>query len=368
MSSRTLIEIANHLQAIVVGDPNIAIDRVRPFDEAGPGDVSLAADIGYLTRLAESRASAFIVPERLPQGAILIDGLNYLITPKPKLAFARIIQLLHAPPYKSLGIHQKAIIGQDSKIGADPSIYPGVIIGNQCAIGDRVTVYPGTVIGDNVIIGDDTVIHGNVTIYDRSELGSRVIIHGGAVIGADGFGFVPDEQGHNVKILQTGNVVLEDDVEVGANCCIDRATFGSTILRRGVKLDNLIQVAHNCALGEDTVVAAQVGLSGSTTVGSHVIIAGQAATNQHVTINDNVIVGGQTGVTKDVAAGKFVAEPRRKTTTSGSALRFWLRDCRNYSIELRSWKKDWNCRRASRKSRKIKEPRKVLRIIRWKQY
>jgi UDP-3-O-[3-hydroxymyristoyl] glucosamine N-acyltransferase len=163
------------------------------------------------------------------------------------------------------------------------------------------------VIGDNVVIGSDTTLHGNVTVYEDCELGRRVIIHSGTVIGADGFGFVPDEQGKQIKILQTGNVVIEDDVEVGANCCIDRATFGSTVLRRGVKLDNLIQVAHNCALGEDTVVAAQVGLSGSTTVGRHVVIAGQAATNQHVTINDNVIVGGQAGVTKSVAAGKFVA-------------------------------------------------------------
>src|SRR5581483_11274010 len=199
------------------------------------------------------------------------------------------------------------LIGTDTRIGAEPSVYPGVVIGRGCVLGDRVTIHPGSVIGDDVVIGDDTTLYGNVTIYEKCQIGSRVIIHGGTVIGADGFGFVPDENGAQVKIPQTGNVVIEDDVEIGANCCIDRATFGSTVLRRGVKLDNLIQVAHNCALGEDTVVAAQVGLSGSTTVGRHVIIAGQAATNQHVTINDNVVVGGQAGVTKDVKAGLFVA-------------------------------------------------------------
>jgi UDP-3-O-[3-hydroxymyristoyl] glucosamine N-acyltransferase len=307
MFSRSLIEVANYVQARLTGDNQVMVSRVQPFDIAGPGDIALASDVGYLTRLGESRASAFIIPERLPQGAELVDGLNYLVSSRPKLAFARAIELLHGQSRIPSGVDASAVIGSDTTLGKELSIYPGVVIGRGCSIGDRVSIYPGTVIGDNSRIGSDTTLYANVTVYDDCEIGRRVIIHGGTVIGADGFGFVPDEQGRQFKILQTGNVVIEDDVEIGANCCIDRATFGSTILRRGVKLDNLIQVAHNCALGEDTVVASQVGLSGSTTVGNHVVIAGQAATNQHVTINDNVVVGGQAGVTKSVAAGKFVA-------------------------------------------------------------
>ena len=307
MFARTLGQVANYINARLSGNPDVMISRVQPFDTAEHSDLALASDIGYLTRLTESRASAFIIPETLPQGAVLVDGLNYLVSSRPKLAFARAIELLHGQSRIATGVAVAAIVGADTTLGKELSIYPGAIIGRKCSLGDRVTIYPGTVIGDNVIIGSDTMIYANVTIYDGCEIGRRVIIHGGTVIGADGFGFVPDEQGRQFKILQTGNVILEDDVEVGANCCIDRATFGSTILRRGVKLDNLIQVAHNCALGEDTVVASQVGLSGSTTVGHHVVIAGQAATNQHVTISDNVVVGGQAGVTKSVAAGKFVA-------------------------------------------------------------
>lgn len=170
-----------------------------------------------------------------------------------------------------------------------------------------MTLYPGVVIGNRCSIGDDTIIHANVSIYDDCSIGSRVIIHAGSVIGADGFGFVADEEGHQVKVLQLGRVIIEDDCEVGANCSIDRGGFSDTVLRRGVKLDNLIQVGHNTDIGEDTVVAALAGFSGGTRIGRRCVIAGQAGTNEHITIGEGSTIMGRTTVTKSVPAGSVLA-------------------------------------------------------------
>ncbi|HWO02450.1 MAG TPA: UDP-3-O-(3-hydroxymyristoyl)glucosamine N-acyltransferase, partial [Blastocatellia bacterium] len=185
--------------------------------------------------------------------------------------------------------------------------HPRVTIGRGSIIGDRVTLQSGVVIGDDCRVGDDALIHPNVSIYSGCEIGRRVIVHAGTVIGSDGFSFVPDENGHQVKLLQLGRVIIEDDCEIGANCAIDRGGFDDTILRRGVKLDNLIQVGHGCEIGEDTVVAALVGFAGGTVVGRGCVFAGQAGTNHHITIGDGVTVIGQAGVTKNVAAGSVIA-------------------------------------------------------------
>ena len=185
-------------------------------------------------------------------------------------------------------------------------VYPRVTIGEDCRIGDRVTLHPGVVIGDRVEIGDGSEIFPNVTIYDRTVIGRSCRIHSGTVVGSDGFSFTPDENGHQFKLLQIGRVVIEDEVEIGANCCIDRAGFGETRLRRGSRFDNLIQIGHNVEIGEDTVVAALAGFSGGTRVGRNCIIAGQIGTNQHITIGDRVIVTARTGVTKSVEPGRVV--------------------------------------------------------------
>jgi UDP-3-O-[3-hydroxymyristoyl] glucosamine N-acyltransferase len=199
------------------------------------------------------------------------------------------------------------IVGDGTALGKELSIHPRVTIGRDAVIGDRVTLHPGVVIGDRCSVGDETVIHANVSIYRDCEVGKRVIVHAGTVIGADGFGFVADEDGRQMKLLQLGRVCIEDDCEIGANCAIDRGGFGDTVLHRGVKLDNFIQVGHNCVIGEDTVVAALTGLSGGTRVGRRCVIAGQVGTNQHVTIGDDSTVTGQAGVTKHVRPGAFVA-------------------------------------------------------------
>jgi UDP-3-O-[3-hydroxymyristoyl] glucosamine N-acyltransferase len=302
ISMKTLAELAQIIKAEVVGDPNSVVQRARPFKLASEGDLTLAADAAYRARINESRATAVIV------GVAINDAkCNLLIAANPKLAFARAIQALHSVEPIATGVSDDLVLGQGSTLGKDPSIHPRVTIGRDSIVGDRVTLHSGVVIGNDCRVGDDAVIHPNVVMYSGSEIGRRVIIHAGTVIGADGFGFVPDEDGRQFKLLQLGRVIIEDDCEIGANCAIDRGGFGDTILRRGVKLDNLIQIGHGCEIGEDTVVAALVGFSGGTTVGRGCVFAGQAGTNHHTAIGDGSTIVGKAVVTKDVRAGAVIA-------------------------------------------------------------
>ncbi|HXG92770.1 MAG TPA: UDP-3-O-(3-hydroxymyristoyl)glucosamine N-acyltransferase [Blastocatellia bacterium] len=296
----TLGRLAEIIKAELIGDPEAVIRRAQSFDAAQEGDITFATGT-YCERINESRATAVIVADKIPDA-----NCNLLIASNPKLAFARAIQALHAEAYLPIGISDDLIIGKGSALGRDLSIHPRVTIGRNSVIGNRVTLHPGVVIGDDCRVGDDTVIHPNVSIYDRTEIGNRVIIHAGTVIGADGFGFVPDEEGRQVKLLQLGCVIIEDDCEIGANCAIDRGGFKDTILRRGVKLDNFIQVGHNCEIGEDTVVAALTGFSGGTRIGRRCVIAGQVGTVEHVTIGDGAIITGKAVVTKDVRGGAVI--------------------------------------------------------------
>jgi UDP-3-O-[3-hydroxymyristoyl] glucosamine N-acyltransferase len=297
-----LAELAKLIKADLIGKPDADVSRARPFELASEGDVTLALNTAYVARIDESRATAIIVSK-----PITGSTHNLLVACDAKLAFARAIEALHKVEYNPIGVSGELIAGAGTVLGKDLSIHPRVTIGRDSIVGDRVTLHPGVVIGDGCSIGDDTVIHANVSIYRECSIGSRVIIHAGAVIGADGFGFVPDEQGHQVKMLQLGRVRIEDDCEIGANCAIDRGGFGDTVLRRGVKLDNLVQVAHNCDIGEDTVVAALAGFSGGTRVGRRCVVAGQVGTNQHTTIGDGATLTGRTAVTKNVRPGAVVA-------------------------------------------------------------
>lgn len=296
-----LAEIAEIIRADLIGNGDAIIERARPFDQAANGDITFAGG-AYLDHVKESAATAVIVPLALEP-----HGRNLLIASNPKLAFARALSLLHGRKYTSLGISDDLVAGEGTKLGADLSIHPRVVIGRDVVIGDRVTLYPGVFVGDRCRIGDDTVIHPNVTIYENCEINNRVIIHAGTIIGADGFGFVRDEEGHQVKMLHLGRVRIEDDCEVGANCAIDRGGFGDTVLRRGVKLDNFIQIGHNCDIGEDTVVAALTGFSGGTRVGHRCVIAGQVGTNQHIEIGNGAVITARSGVTKSIRAGATIA-------------------------------------------------------------
>jgi UDP-3-O-[3-hydroxymyristoyl] glucosamine N-acyltransferase len=303
--SMTLNELAKLIDAQASGDGEIELTGIGPLAGARVGDVTYVSDAARMEQAVESEAAALIVPLKLADH-IALAGRNLLIAKDPKLAFARAIAAFHSKPYKARGVSPDLILGENSRIGAECSIHPRVTIGSDSIIGDRVTLHPGVVIGDDCRVGDDTVIFANVSIYDGTEIGARCRIHSGAVIGADGFSFTPGDDGRQFKLLQVGSVVVEDDVEIGANCCVDRAGFGFTRIWRGAKFDNLIQIGHNVEIGENTVVAALAGFSGGTSVGRNCVIAGQIGTNQHITIGDGATITARTGVTKSVEPGRLM--------------------------------------------------------------
>ena len=292
-----LAQIAELVGGKVQGDPDKLICGIAPFDAAGADDLTLAREDKYLKRLDGIAAGAIIVPEGIRQ-----PGLNLLQVGNPQVAFAKVLSAYYQPSVPDPGISPLAHIGRDFCGGRNVTIAPFCAVGNQVTIGDGTILHPSTVIGDGVTIGSDVVIHPNVTVGERCRIGNRTIIHAGTVIGSDGYGFAPDGMQY-VKIPQTGIVQIDDDVEIGACNTIDRATFGKTWLQRGVKTDNLVHIAHNVTVGEDSALVAQVGVSGSVTIGKHVILAGQAGISGHLTIGDNAVNGAKGGVSKSVAPG-----------------------------------------------------------------
>jgi UDP-3-O-[3-hydroxymyristoyl] glucosamine N-acyltransferase len=275
-------KIAALVDGEVVGDVDRVIRGVAGFDEAGPDDITFATSPQYRQRIDETGAAAVMVPFEVRQSEkILVRVKN------PYLALAKVSSFFHAVAQPVAGISQQAWVGDNFRCGKAISVYPGVVIGDDVTLGDRVTLHPGVVVGNGVDMGSDVTVHPNVSILERCRIGSRVLIHAGSVIGSDGFGFASDGNQYH-KIPQIGIVQIDDDVEIGACNTIDRATFGRTLIKRGVKTDNLVHIAHNVVVGEDTVLVAQVGISGSVTIGNHAILAGQAGVAQHVTIGDRV--------------------------------------------------------------------------------
>jgi UDP-3-O-[3-hydroxymyristoyl] glucosamine N-acyltransferase len=295
---KKLKELAQWVDGTIVGDGEIEISGVAAIEEARAGEITFIANPKYLPNLSKTHASAVIVSKEVTQADKALLCVSH-----PKLAFAKILTLFSHEPYQPKGIDPNAWISPTAKLGKDLTLYPFVYIGDRCSIGDRVTLYPGVYVGDDASIGEDSILYPNVSVYSRTIIGNRVILHGGVVVGSDGFGYEKEGK-KNVKIPQVGIAEIEDDVEVGANTTIDRATFGKTIIRRGVKIDNLVMVAHNVVIGEDSVIVSQVGISGSTKIGSNVILAGQAGLVGHIEIGDNVMVGAQAGVTHDLPANQ----------------------------------------------------------------
>jgi UDP-3-O-[3-hydroxymyristoyl] glucosamine N-acyltransferase len=292
---KKLKELAEWVGGKVIGDGEVEILGVASIDEAKAGQITFIANPKYLPKMSQTEASAIIVsPEVTQAEKPLLSVVN------PQLAFAKVVGLFCSSPYQPKGVDPRAWISPTARLGKDLTIYPFVYIGDRCQIGDRVTLYPGVSIGEDCSIGEESVIYPNVSIYSRTVIGKRVILHSGVVVGSDGFGYAKDGR-KNVKIPQVGSTEIEDDVEIGANSTIDRAALGKTIIRRGVKIDNLVQVAHNVVIGEDSIIVAQVGISGSTRIGSNVILAGQVGVVDHVEIGDNVRVGAQSGVPYDLA-------------------------------------------------------------------
>lgn len=287
----SLRELAEHIGGTVIGDPEATVSGLGSLDDALPGQITFLANPKYAHKVAKTAATAVM----LPPGAETY-GKNAIVSSNPYLAFAKVLTFFTSSKQKPKGVMDGAFIGQDAQLGQDVSIYPGAYIGDRVRIGDRVVIYPGAVIYEDVTIGDDVVIHANVSIRERCRVGSRVIIHCGSVIGSDGFGYAPDGKAY-FKIPQIGIVVIEDDVEIGANTTIDRAALDVTLISKGVKIDNLVQIAHNCKVGQDTVMAAQSGIAGSSEVGRNVTVGGQVAISGHLKVCDNVMLAGRCGVT-----------------------------------------------------------------------
>ncbi len=291
---KTLQELADYLGGRVIGDPAATVHGLGSLDDAREGQVTFLANPKYAAKVATTKATAVI----LPPGADSF-GRNVIETDNPYLAFAKVLTLFCVETLKPQGVMEGALVSKGALLGKDISIYPGAFVGDGAVIGDRTVIYPGVAIYEGVSIGDDVIVHSNVSIRERCKIGSRVIIHNGAVIGADGFGYAPDGKKY-YKIPQIGIVVIEDDVEIGANTTIDRAALDKTIIRRGTKIDNLVQIAHNCIIGEDTAIAAQTGMAGSTKIGNNVTTGGQVAFAGHLKIGNDIMFGGKSGVTSNI--------------------------------------------------------------------
>lgn len=298
---RTLAELAEIVGGEARGDRDLAITGVKSLEEAGPSDLVLLSSPRFLKRARESGGGAFLVDP-----AVALDDRNTLAVARPKLAFARLLALFHPPAASPPGIHPLACVDPSARIDPQASIEAFAFVGPGCILAAGCRLHAGVVLQREIRIGRRTVLYPNVSVYAGVEIGDDCIIHSGTVIGSDGYGFVFDGSRH-VKIPQVGGVRIGQNVEVGANCCIDRATLGSTEIGDGVKLDNFVHVGHNCAVGENSLLIAQVGLSGGTRVGKGVTLGGQVGTNPQVDIGDGSKVMGQSGVSKSVPAGSTVS-------------------------------------------------------------
>ena len=309
----SLKKIASLVGGNVIGNDSFIIEGINSLDAAAQGEISFFADRKYKESLRKTKASAIIVSEE----NLLFKGPQVVVS-NPALAYAKVASIFSPPVPRYPGISEQAVLHDSTRIGKDVSIYPLVYVGEEALIGDNVIMFPGVFIGDRVKIGNGTVIYPNVTILHDCQIGKNVIINAGTVIGSDGFGFVRDGP-VSVKIPQIGMVQIDDDVEIGANSCIDRAASGKTWIKRGVKTDNFVHVAHNVIIGEDTIVVAQVAISGSVHIGRQVIIGGQVAISDHVEIGDRVMIGSQSGVPKSIPSGEVVSG------TPAMPHRLWLK-------------------------------------------
>ena len=295
IQTKTLKELAEYLGGIVRGDESCRVNGLAPLESAGADKVTFLANPRYAAKVAETGAGAVL----MAAGGEAY-GRNVIEVANPYLAFAKLLTLFYVRKPAALGIAPHASIGKNVTLGEGISIHPGACIGDNVSIGNGCDIRSGAVIYYGVTIGSDTLIHANAVVRERCRIGSRCVIQPGAVIGSDGFGFAPDGQSY-YPIPQIGIVVLEDDVEIGANACIDRAALEVTLIRRGTKIDNLVQIAHNCQIGEDCMIVSQVGISGSTRLGNHVTLAGQVGIAGHIKIGDNVMVGAKSGVPNSLA-------------------------------------------------------------------
>ena len=300
----TAAQIAEILDGEVIGNPNVEVYKLSKIEEGTEGSLTFLANPKYVNFIYTTKASVTIVNNTFePESEI---ATTLIKVEDAYTSFSKILEYYNQVKLMKSGIEQPSVISENVKYGENLYLGSFSYVGQNVIIGDNVKIYPNTFIGDNVIIGDNTVLFAGVRIYSESVIGANCTLHSGAIIGSDGFGFAPNADGSYSKIPQIGNVILQDNVEVGSCTTIDRATMGSTIIKKGVKLDNQIQIGHNVEIGENTVIAAQVGISGSTKIGQNCVIGGQAGIAGHITIGNNVRIQGQSGVSKNVKDGEVL--------------------------------------------------------------
>jgi len=307
----TVAELAAFVGGQVIGDgggdAQVLIERVASLESAGAGAVSFVEEKKFLEGARASRATCLLVPEGTAETTAGEFAARLVEVARPKLAFALVAEVVHPQARRAGAIHPTAIVAETARIGEEVFIGAGVVVGERAGVGRGSQVLAGTVLGDDVEVGDDCVLHPNVVIYAGARLGSRVVLHAGVIIGADGFGYVRARDGYH-KFPQVGAVVIEDDVEIGANSCVDRGALGETRIGRGTKLDNLVHVGHNVEIGERVVIAAQTGISGSTIIEDDAVIGGQVGMGDHARVGAGAVVGSKAGILpgKIVRAGAVV--------------------------------------------------------------
>jgi UDP-3-O-[3-hydroxymyristoyl] glucosamine N-acyltransferase len=294
-------EIAYILHGRVVGDGEVVIERLYPIEEAGAGDLTFIANPQYLRQLETTRADAILV-----RPGTECPGKNLIIVGDPYVALGKLLAIFCPEESHSPSISSRAVVEEGADISPEATIYSGVTVCQGARIRRGAVLYPGVFVGRDVSIDEDSILYPNVCVYRKCIIGKRVILHAGVVVGGDGFGYA-NPGADNLKIPQVGIVQIDEDVEIGSNSTIDRATLGKTWIKRGVKIDNLVQIAHNVVIGEDSVIVAQVGISGSTKLGKSVIIGGQAGLVGHITIGDRVMIGAKSGVHENISSGLTVS-------------------------------------------------------------
>jgi UDP-3-O-[3-hydroxymyristoyl] glucosamine N-acyltransferase len=307
--SYTVKQLAEKVEAACTGDTDIIIESAAPIESAGSGQITFLSNPAYKKFLSTTKASAIVVSPKMT-----VEHCSTIISEKPYLTFSRIIDILYPPTYdENWGIHPTAVVAESADVSEKVEIGPHVVVEDEAVIGEGTVIKAGTFIGRKAVIGHNCRIAPNVSIMHECKIGNNVIIHAGTVIGSDGFGFAPTEPGQEYKkIRQVGWVEICDNVEIGANVTIDRGAIGPTIIERGVKIDNLVMIAHNVRIGENSIIVAQVGISGSTRLGKSVILAGQAGIAGHLKLGDGAMVGAQSGVGKSLEGGKpYTGSPAR---------------------------------------------------------
>jgi UDP-3-O-[3-hydroxymyristoyl] glucosamine N-acyltransferase len=300
----TAEQIAGILNGEVVGNPNAEVSKLAKIEEGIPGSLTFLSNPKYQNYIYTTLATITIVNKNFePENPITTTLIK---VDDPYQAFSKLLEYYNQVKLMKSGIEQPSVISEGVTYGDDLYLGSFCYVGKNVKIGNNVKIYPNTFIGDNVVIGDNCVFFAGVRVYSETEIGNNCVIHSGVIVASDGFGFAPLEDGTFSKIPQIGNVILEDDVEIGACTTIDRATMGSTIIRKGVKLDNQIQIAHNVEIGENTVIAAQTGIAGSTKIGKNCMIGGQVGVAGHITIGDNVRIQAQSGIGKSLKDGEVV--------------------------------------------------------------